>query len=173
MNEAETFRWMVKDTREFLEATLAEVSPEQALWQPDGPPSSIAGQYAHVVVAQDMGLQPFLEGWTPLIASEWLGRAGISEPPVPLGAPWGEWAAQQFDFAALRLYAQAVYAASDDCFRSLDDSVMERSVDLTAAGFGVQSTRFLLFNGWVTNVSLHTGEIACIKGLMQRRGYPV
>lgn len=173
MNEAETFRWMVKDTREFLEATLAGVSQEQALWQPDGPPSSIAGQYGHVVVAQDLGLQPFIEGWTPLILSEWRDRAGISQPPGPLGAPWARWATQPFDFAALRRYGQAVYAASDECFRSLDDSVMERSVDLTAAGFGVQSMRFLLFNGWVTNVSLHTGEISCLKGLMQTAGYPL
>ncbi len=172
MNHAGLLRQMVSENRAFLEGTIGDVTQEQALWQPDGRALPIAAQYAHVIIAQDFGLHGLIRPATPLAMGAWTARTGMQQLPPPLGSQWEEWGRQSFDLAALRAYGQAVYAVSDAYFETLDDAELGREVDLASAGFGVQTVGFVLLNGWVTNVSLHTGEISCLKGLQQAQGYP-
>ncbi len=164
---------MARENRAFLEATIEGVTPQQAVWRPDGLAVPIAAQYAHVVTGQDFALHGLLRPATPLALGAWEGRTGMKQLPPPLGSPWSEWAGQPFDLEALRAYAAAVYAASDAYFEALDEAELDRSIDLTDAGFGVETVAFLLLNGWITNLSLHTGEISCLKGLQGFGGYPV
>lgn len=174
MTDIALFRQLVQDARSFLEATVSDVTTAQASWLPGGTAPPINAQYAHIVVSQDMGLHGLLKGIPPLAASSWTGKTGMSELPPPFGQPWDRWARQaKFDLAKLRSYAQAVYAASDKYFASLTEAEFNRSIDLSAAGFGQQPASFALINGWITNVSLHCGEIACLKGLQGATGYPI
>ena len=100
---------------------------------------------------------------------------------MPMGAnyahvpgDWGDWPRRVLiDLAALRQYAQAVYAATDDYVASLDDQALGRIVDLSAVGQGERSVGWLLTTGVVTNMLLHCGEISCLKGFKGSRGYPV
>ncbi len=173
MNRVDYFKGLVRDSRDFFEGTLHDVTPEQAAWVPAGRALPIAAQYAHVVAAQDFGLHGLLLGSAPLALGPWSGRTGMAELPPAFGEPWDGWAKQPFDLLALRAYARAVYDASDAYLARLDEAEMARTVDLTAAGFGEQTVGFVLVNGWVMNVNLHCGEIACLKGLQAAKGYPV
>lgn len=173
MNRIDFFRQQVRDSRDFLEGTVQDVTPEQALWTPLGRAMPIAGHYAHVVAAQDMGLHAFVLGTPPLAVGAWAGRTGMQELPPPFGHAWDGWARQAFEIESLRNYAAAVYAANDTALASLAESDLDRVVDLTAAGFGEQTLAFVLVNGWVTNVNLHCGEISNLKGLQEAKGYPV
>ena len=167
-------RELVQDARGFLEETLKDVTPQQAKWQPAGKVMPISAQYAHVIMSQDMGLHGMLKGSAPLAAGSWAGKTGLSEPPpMGPGAPLDEWASRvQIDLPALRQYAQAVYAASDEYLVSLTDDDLDRPLDLSAVGLGQQTVAYVLNAGFIANVHLHCGEISCAKGLQGAKGYP-
>ena len=73
---------------------------------------------------------------------------------------------------AQRKYAQAVYAASDDFLASLRGKDLDRPVDLSALGLGKSTMLFVIHNGILGNGFTHCGEIACLKGLQGKKGYP-
>jgi hypothetical protein len=174
MDAVSLLRDQIGDARGLFEATLADVTAEQAGWLPAGRALPIAAHLAHVLASQDMALHGLLERTAPLVASTWAGRAGFAEPPpFGPGQSWDGWArGTRFDLAALRGYGAAVYAATDDLLERLDEAALARSLDLSALGLGERSVAWLLTTGWVTNVDLHCGEISCIKGLLGARGYP-
>ena len=166
----------IAEARGFFEATFSDVTQEQAHWAPPGTAMPMGANYAHVALAQDMGVNGLLKGGAPLAASSWAGKTGMSESPPGGGAPgdWGDWPCRvRIDLPALRQYMQAVYAATDDYVASLDDHSLDRIIDLSAVGQGERSVGWLLFTGVVTNMELHCGEISCLKGLNSSRGYPV
>ena len=175
MKTADFFRQQVREARELLEATVEGVTPAQATWRPTGKGAPIAVQYAHVVASQDAALHSLLLGGRPLLAAtEWATGSGMSELPPPLGHSWERWSRDAtFDLPELRAYAASVYEASDAAFASLGDDDLQRPIDLSAAGFGEATMAFMLLNGWVNNVFLHCGEIACLKGMQGEQGYPV
>src|SRR3990172_9560312 len=105
----------------WLEATLQDVTPEQAHWAPPGKANPLGATYAHVVLGEDAMINGMVNGGAPLFATAWAGKTGLSEmPPSPSdGQPWYAWARRvRIDLPALRQYAQAVYAASDQCLTS-------------------------------------------------------
>jgi len=167
-------RQQIRDSRQFLEDTVRDVTPEQASRIPEGKALPIAAHYAHLIVGQDLPLHGMLLGRAPLIASSWAGRAGFAGGPPPFGpnAPWGEWArTTKFDLSALRQYAEAVYAASEEYLAALDDEGVNRPVDLSAVGGGMQTVGWLLTAAFIVNVNMHCGEISCLKGLEGYKGY--
>ena len=174
MTTVSLLREQFVDARGFFEATLDDVTAEQAGWPPAGQALPIAAHVAHVLASQDMALHGLLEGSAPLAATSWAGRAGFATPPpFGPGRSWAAWARDtRFDLAALRRYGAAVYAATDRLLERLDEQALARALDLSAMGLGTRSVAWLLTTGWVTNVNLHCGEISCIKGLLGARGYP-
>ena len=72
----------------------------------------------------------------------------------------------------MRRYGQAVYAATDQYLDSIPPEEPGRSIDLSQFGLGKQTVLFLL-TAILSNASLHTGEISCLKGLQGAKGYPV
>ena len=149
-----------------------------AHWTPPGTANPLGATYAHIVSTEDGIVIGAIQGAAPLYASSWAGKAGISEPP-PMPDPnnpglpdWGEWSRKvQVDVAALRAYAQGVYAASDEYLASLTDEDLGRMVDLSGLGLGERSVGDLL-GTVISNTHWHTGEIACLKGLQGEKGYP-
>ncbi len=164
-------RGQYKGAHDVLEGTMQDVTPEMATWLPPGNANPIGANYAHVVTGEDAILQGMVRGGAPLMASTWAGRVGVSEPP-PSDGKWHEWAQQvSVDLAALRAYAQAVYAATDEYLASLNDADLGQEIDLSAMGFGVQNLGWFL-GVMLANIQWHTGEIACLKGLQGKTGYP-
>ncbi|NIS60786.1 MAG: hypothetical protein GTO13_08835 [Proteobacteria bacterium] len=172
-------REQVQTAHQLLEATFGDVTPEEAHWSPPGKASPLGANYAHVVISEDATMNGLLKGGLPMFASSWSGKVGVSElPPMPNpnapGFPdWSEWGRRvKVDLPALRKYAQAVYAASDDYLASLTDSDLNRPVNLSPLGLGESTVGYVLNNGILGNALSHTGEISCLKGLQGKRGYP-
>jgi hypothetical protein len=170
LSQVAALRMAYSTMHEFLENTVADVSADQARWQPAGRAISIAANYAHVVFSEDGVINGMLRGGAPLMATRFAGKTGASEPP-PQGFEWAEWASRvQVDLPALREYANAAYAATDEYLGSISDSDLEREIDMGAAGKWPLGRFLTVMMG---NVAWHTGEIACLKGLQGAKGYPV
>ncbi len=169
-------REFLKQANDYLEMTMADVTPEQAHWTPPGVANPLGASYAHVVMSQDMVVNGMLRGQAPLFVSTWAGRTGASEPmPMP-GPEWtnyGPWTRSvQVDLPAMREYAQAVYAASDDYLASLTPEDLDRPMDLSSLGVGQVNLAWALHMLLIGHVNNIHGEISCLKGLQGAKGYP-
>lgn len=174
MSEVSLLRMQFQEVHSMLESTMEDVTPELAHWTPPGKANPLGANYAHLVMNEDMGIHRLVKGVVPLAEGSWADRVGVSEP-APLGgrADWHDWARRvRVNLPALRQYARAVYAATDECLASLADEELNRSIDLTAFGFGQPTLRWVL-STTLQNVGLHCGEISCLKGIQGLRGYPV
>ena len=85
MGTIEVLREVITETHAWFEATAGDVTEEQAHWRPPGIANPIAAVYAHVIVGADFGLNSILQKRQPLIATDWDGKAGLSEL-MPLGS---------------------------------------------------------------------------------------
>jgi len=77
--------------------------------------SSMAARYAQAVVIEDITISSLLADRKPLALSTWRGRTGLSRlPPLSRRHPDLAWSDRvAIDVAELRMYAQAVHAATD------------------------------------------------------------
>jgi len=178
-NVISLLREQLKGLHEILEGTVADVTEEQAHWIPPGMALPIGATYAHVVTSEDGVVNGMFRGGDPLFASAWAGKTGLSElppaqdPKKPGFPDWSGWGRTvKVDLPALRTYAQAVYAATDDFLASLRGKDLDRPVDLSALGLGKSTLIFLINAGILGNGFTHCGEIACLKGLQGKKGYP-
>jgi hypothetical protein len=164
-------RQQFKTGHHFLKGTMEGVTSEMAHWTPLGKAQPLGANYAHILISEDFLINGLLKGAVPLLASTWAGKVGVSILP-PQAPPWNNWAGQvQVELEALRDYGQAVYEATDNYLASLSDEDLDRSLDLSAVGFGQQALGWFL-GILIFNVHTHTGEIACLKGLQGAQGYP-
>ncbi len=178
-NVISLLREQLKGVNDLLEATVADVTREEAHWIPPGVAMPIGATYAHVVVSQDGVINGMLKGGAPLFASSWAGKTGLSELPPDVdrkkpGLPdWHAWSRKvKVDLPAFRKYARAVYAASDEYLATLRGKDLDRPVDLTALGFGHSAMGFVINTAVLGNAFTHCGEISCLKGLKGKKGYP-
>lgn len=172
-------RELLKNVFDLLEATMAEVTPEQAHWIPPGVALPIGATYAHVVLSQDGVINGMFKGGAPLFAAGWAGKTGVSElppgsdPGKPGFPDWSGWSRKvKVDLPSMRKYAMAVYTASDEFLASLSPGDLDRPVDLTALGLGKSTMGYVINNGILGNGFTHCGEISCLKGVQGKRGYP-
>ncbi len=153
-----------------LEGTGDDVTAEQSTWTPPGVANPLAATYAHALSAEDFIVNAVLRGAAPLVADGWSGRSGMSEPP-PMPPNWAQWAREaRFDLPALRQYAKAVAASTEEYLASMKPEDLDRQIDMPM--FGQRDVGWLLNNVVLTHLASHCGEIACLKGLQGARGYP-
>src|SRR5260221_2399205 len=79
-------RRIVREARQVLDGTMADVTQAQAEFIPPGIANPLGATYAHVVCSEDMIVQGMLRQAAPLSAGDWAGRTGLSEP-MPLPRP--------------------------------------------------------------------------------------
>ena len=156
--------------RSIVDTVMADVTPDQLHWQPPGLAHSIAATYAHAVLADDGVVQGMPRGAQPLYAGDWASRTGVATPQMNQTDEWAH--ALRLDLSAMRLYAQAVAAATDAYLDSLSDSDLERIVDLSSVGLGQRSVAWCLNVLVAAHLNNMAGEISCLKGLQGTRGYP-
>ncbi len=164
---------------QMMDAVMADVDGETAHWAPPGTAHPIGALYAHVVFSADGVVNGMLLGSTPLFALSWAGRTGASEPPPApdpgrKGFPdWTPWARRvRIDLPAMRRYAEEVRASVDAYLAGLSDADLDAPVDLSWVGLGMQTVGYLLTNAVVGHAFTHIGEIACLKGIRGRKGFP-
>lgn len=176
MDSITLLRQQLQTAHQFMEGTMADVTPEQAQWRPPGVANPLGASYAHMVSSEDMLVHGMLQQAAPLFAGAWAGKTGLDEPMPTPGPEWeqyGPWARRvQVDVGATRAYAQAVYAASDDYLAGLTPADLDRTMDLRGLGMGQVDLGWVLSNLVVGHVHDLMGEISCLKGLQGARGYP-
>lgn len=170
MNAISLLRNQMKAANELLEATMADVTPEQAHWLPPGIANPLGSMYAHAVLVQDAITNGTLRAVPPLYKSSWKDKTGISAPQMHATLEWAR--NLKVDLPALKSYAQDVYAATDAYLATLVETDLERTVDLTAAGLGKAPLSWILNYFLVGHTHNMTGEISCLKGLQGAKGYP-
>jgi hypothetical protein len=176
MDAMQLLRLQIDFAHQVMEGTMADVTPEQAHWSPPGRATPLGASYAHVVVSEDAIINGMLKQAAPLMAAGWAGRTGLSEPmPMP-GPEWGDYAGWnrrvRVDLPALKEYAQAVYASTNEYFASLSSEDLDTPLDLTALGFGHTNLGWVLSILVVGHANNIAGEISCLKGLQGAKGYP-
>lgn len=156
-----------------LEDTTKDVTTEIATNKPSGLARSIGSYYAHILIVEDLTINGLLKKQAPLFASDWRDRTGFDGLSPDNPAEWPAWSSQAgSDVISSRAYAQAVYATTASYLENLSDPDLANIVDLSAVGFGQQTTSWLLSVFVLTNCNWHTGEISCLKGGHGLKGYP-
>lgn len=173
MNSVELIRSGMKTAHDWFEATMADVTPEQAHWQPPGTAHPIGAVYAHAVVAEDMMVNGMLKGGEPLLATDRAGKTGISGDPQSAFSTTHEWAhSAEVDLLAAREYAAAVYAATDEYLAGLEPGDLDQPVDLSQWGMEDWSLGDFILSFGLCHVRDMMGEVAVLKGLQGGKGYP-
>ena len=170
-------REQLHQAHQFLEGTMAGVTPEQAQWVPPGNAHPLGATYVHAIIAEDIVVNVALKGGAPLFASTWAGKTGFSEPmPMP-GPDWQEYAQWtrrvQVDLPGMQAYTQAVYAATDDYLSSPSPEDLDHTVDLSSIGIGQVTRAWVLSRLVIGHADNICGEISCLKGLQGAQGYPI
>ncbi|MEX2247014.1 MAG: DinB family protein [Dehalococcoidia bacterium] len=162
----------LRQAREFVEGTMAEVSVGEAHAAVPGRCNPVGATYAHLATGEDWFVNGAIRGQAPLFATSWAGKAGLSEPP-PEGGAWDEWAKRvRVDLPAMRSYAQAVGEATDAYIASLKPEDLDRELDLSAIGLGPRTLGWVLGAAVVGHVQAHWGEISALRGIHGERGFP-
>jgi len=83
MQATELLREQFKQVHQYVEDIMTSVTPEQAHWHPqDTGVNSLGGNYAHLLVVEDLAINAILKGGTPLFASSWVNKTGMSTLPT-------------------------------------------------------------------------------------------
>lgn len=170
-------RESLKNAHGTLEATMAEVTSEQAHLQPEGTAHSIAATYAHLVASEDGIVNGMLKNAAPLSATSFKNKTGLSAPHPEMSGDWEQnykaWTkVLTVNLGQLREYAQAVYKMTDEYLAALTDESLQAPVDLSAIGMGQVTTAYILDRFLVGHTDNITGEIAVLKGTQGLKGYP-
>ena len=159
------FRLQARVAFSWLEATVSDVTAEQALWQPPGRANTIAGTYTHIVRNIDEDINQRLFRRPMLNEGTWKGRTGL----VPGRTDWEQ--GPEVDWQALRAYGRAM---SDFAIATLDamtEDDLELVADLSTPDIAVWHGSDVIRLTVSYHVRLHGGEIACLKGLQGAKGY--
>jgi hypothetical protein len=175
MDSISLIREQLRAAHEYLDATMADVTTEQAHWPPPGKATPLGANYLHLVQSEDMIINGALQQKETLAEGAWADRIGASEPmPTP---PWEEadyfaWSRRvQIDLPALREYASAVYAASDDYIATLSPDDLDKTVDLSSMGMSPVTLAWVLSRYVAGHADNICGEASCLKGLQGVNGY--
>ncbi len=169
-SRVEGYRKQYQLAHEWLESTVEGMTNEQANYQPAGRAMSAGAHYIHHLQGEDGIFNGMLGGKAPLMATEFEGKTGVSEP-APSG-DWAEWArSAQISLDDARAYAAAVYGATDAYLAGLSEADLDGEIDLSSWGIGMQPLSYLL-DVMLLDTGLHMGEISAAKGLQGLKGYP-
>lgn len=172
MNPIPMIREQIKTAHEWFDGTIAGVNDELAHWQPGGNAHPIGSRYAHMVVSEDMMVNGLLKGSAPLFATSWAGKTGLEDPQAAFYTTL-DWAkGVKVDIDAMKEYAQAVYANTDEYLATLSEDELERTIDLTEQNLGTWSLGAFLLTFVLGHVRDIMGEISALKGVRGLQGYP-
>jgi DinB superfamily len=95
------WRQQVKIAHGILEATMADLSPEQADWTPPGIANPLGATYAHLVVSEDFVINGIFRRQAPLHGAAWSERTALSQamptPGTPAWVDCPDWTSQSPD----------------------------------------------------------------------------
>ena len=172
MNTVELLQYSLGNAFGILGQVTADLTQEQADWQPPGTANPIGATYWHTVSGADDVVYRWALDQEPLRQREnWDER--VLKVSVPEPEHGGDMQAYmrtiRVDLPALHEYTQAVAAALQDWLSSLTPEDLERVIDTPIGEYSL-AQMFDLFVIWHTDA--HCGEISALKGCQGAKGYP-
>ena len=170
MYAIETLRESIQWGHYLLEMVMADATDEQARWIPPGQANPIGALYAHAFLSMDGVVNGMLKGSTPRFATEWSGQLGDLPPQMSLTLDWAR--GIQPNLPALRQYGQIVVGDADAYLDRLEETELDRAVDLSAVGLGIRRVSWILNALVAAHLNNMAGEISALKGVQGAKGYP-
>jgi len=170
MNANELLQYSVGRAFDILGQVTADLTQEQADWEPPGTANSIGALYWHVISGADFVVHGWGMDQAPLSQT-----AGWEAKAVLASAPKGEkdhaatMRAIRIDVAAMHDYAAAVSKATQAWLAPLGPEDLERKLDTP---IGELNLAQMLSTFLVWHIDAHCGEIAALKGCQGAKGYP-
>ena len=172
MNTVELLQHSMGNAFGILGQVTADLTQEQADWQPPGIANPIGAMYWHTISGADDVVYRWALGGEPLRQREgWDDRAlTVSAPEPDHGGDWHAYMQTiRVDLPALHDYAKAVAEALQDWLSSLTPEDLERTLD-TPIGEYTLAQMLDVFVVW--HIIAHCGEISALKGCQGAPGYP-
>jgi hypothetical protein len=162
MKNSTLLRLQLNEAFDWLDQVMADLTPDQYAWQPEGSANPISKLHAHTLSSADfwmnlMGLQK------PML---WMGVSQKLGLPSNFIEVWKTEA--PINLSDMHDYAKDLREASE-AIESLDDAALER--ELTAPVFGKRDVGFVLRLAGM-QMAIHTGEISAAKGMQGLQGLP-
>ena len=101
-------------------------------------------------------------------AGGWGQKLGLPEPPAG-STVWDQTKGVHFDLPTLLGYELAVRAGTDTYLAALTSQELDRKIVVNGNERRVAD----LIARNIIHIATHTGEIACLKGMMGMKGLPV
>ena len=152
-----------QQAHDVLEQVIDDCSPEALANVAGGNIGAISAIYAHAVYGED-GMLALPTGRAKVWESDdWAAKTGLDMPSMRQTQEWAQ-SSPQYDLAAFREYAQAVYATTDDYLANISDDGLETEFEFEPF---VSKTSIARYVGTVClwHVISHQGEIAALKGV--------
>jgi len=172
MNTVELFQYSMSNAFGILGQVTADLTQEQADWQPPGIANPIGAMYWHTVSGADEVVYRWALGEELLRQRDgWDDRVlTVSVPEPEHGGDWHAYMqAIRVDLPALHDYAKAVAEDLQGWLGSLTPEELERTLD-TPIGEYTVAQMLALFVIW--HIDAHCGEISALKGCQGAQGYP-
>ena len=172
MNTVELLQYSLGSAFEILGQVTADLTQEQADWQPPGIANPIGAMYWHTISGADDVACRWAQGQEPLRQrEEWDDRVLTVSVPEPEHG--GDYLAYmrtiRVDLAALHEYAKAVAGELQCWLGSLAPEDLDRTIELP---FGEYSLAQMVDLFIVWHINAHCGEISALKGCQGAQGYP-
>ena len=168
MRAQDLLRAQFRNAHRILEQVIDDCDAETLGAVAGGTVGSIGAIYAHLVFDED-GMVSGPAGRESVWESGgWAAKIGLEMPGPRQSQEWAQ-SELSYDLAALREYAQAVYAATDDYLANLGDEELDREIETFAGTLPIG--RYLGTTGLWHTIS-HQGEISALKGVRGLQGLP-
>lgn len=165
----------LKEAHELFINTGADIKVEDLHKDPGGMAFPLGATYAHLIFSEDAIVQGMMQHKAPLFSTDWKDKTGASEPMPEMDDKWDAnnkaWNKNvKIDFAKLKEYEKAVFAATDAYVNSLTDADLEKEIDLGA--WGKKTVAQLLYGFVIGHANSLAGELSVLKGVNGSKGYP-
>jgi hypothetical protein len=172
MNTIDLLQFSLGNAFGILGQTVADLTQEQADWQPPGIANPIGATYWHTASSVDHIVHKWCLGQEPLFERDgWQEKALAVSVPQPEHS--GDWQAYmraiRIDLQATHEYSRALAAAVKAWLASLTPEDLERAMETPV---GEQNLGQLLETFVIWHINAHCGEIAALKGCQGAKGYP-
>jgi uncharacterized damage-inducible protein DinB len=168
MRTRDLLRAQYRQAHGILEQVIEDCSEEVWTHVAGGTVGSIAAIYAHVVYDEDGMMRGAGRDGTVWESGGWAQKTGLGEMSPMQTQEWAQ-SLLDYDLAALREYAQAVYASTDTYLENLSDDDLAEEIETFA---GKQPRARYLGTTCLWHITNHQGEISALKGVQGLKGLP-
>ena len=172
MNAVELLQFSLGNAFGILGDVTADLTQDQADWQPPGIANPIGATYWHTISSTDDIVYRWALSQEPLRQRDgWDDRVLTVSAPEPEHG--GDWLAYmrtiRVDLPTLHDYAAAVAGALQGWLGSLTPEDLERAI---ATPIGERTLAQILAVFVIWHIDAHCGEISALKGCQGAKGYP-